>query len=129
MAVEQDRVAHGDVYRLLLMQRVGKEYGPLYDTVAQIIAVVMGVAVFLVVERGVGRDGIIIYTRSVHPKCAVRPEQLDGVALTQVERVFHRLLLTGTDDDMVEIAAVTVPYDRIGGVGHTMPFAFPCAVE
>ena len=30
---------------------------------------------------------------------------------------------------MVVVAAVAVPYDRVGGVRYTMPLVFPCAVE
>ena len=48
--------------------------------------------------------------------------------MTEIEGVQGRLVLTRTNDDVVEIGAVAVPNDGIVVVVHPRPFTFPCTM-
>ena len=113
------------MYISVLVQRVSREDQPVYDAVADVTAIVVPTVVVCIVEYRVGLDGILIQARSVEPFVAVRPQELNGVTLTEIEGVQGRLVLTRTNDDVVEIGAVAVPNDGVVVVVHTRPFTFP----
>ena len=101
----------------------------MYNAVAQVLTVIVEIAVLLVHERGIGLDGVLVQTRLLEPFVFPRPQQLNRVALTQQEGVGRYLVLFRTDDDVVEVGAVAVVNDRIIAVLHTVPFALPCVFE
>ena len=115
----------------VFVDRIQHEHGPLDDTVAQIAVVevypVMGVV--HVGKGGIGLQRVGISTFLLEPGIFVWPEQLNRVALTQIERVACDVLEGRTDDDVMEIAVVAVPYNGIGRVLDACPFAFPCVFE
>ena len=59
----------------------------------------------------------------------MRPEQLNRVALTDAVVVLWNMCLVRTNDNMVEMTAVAVIYDRIFCERNTMPFTLPFAAE
>ena len=113
----------------VLMNGIQHEDGPFDDTVAEEVLVIMGRSVGLVHECRVGLHGVAVNTLGINPILFIRPEELNGVALTEIEGILCRNILFRTNDDMMVITAVAVPYDGIFRIGNTFPLAFPFSME
>ena len=113
----------------VLMNGIQHEDGPFDDTVAEEVLVIMHRSVGLIHKCRVGLHGVAVNTLGVNPCLLVRPEELNGVALTEIERILCRNILFRTNDDMMVITAVAVPYDGIFRIGNTFPLAFPFSME
>ena len=83
---------------------------------------------FDVLERIDVRYRVINDGIGLHPNRVVRPERLNGVASTDAVLHFRYRLLTRTNDNMMEILMVAIPYDSVCCVLDTRPFAFPFTV-
>ena len=91
----------------VFVYRVKHEYGPLNDTVAQVVLCVAFRLVSLVRNARISGEGIVIYTLFLNPCVFVWPEQLNRVALTQIEGVLRHFPYR-FNDYTVEQTAVAV---------------------
>ena len=96
----------------IFVNRIQHVYCPLDDTVAHVILLVVLRLMRLVSNRRICRQGIVINTLAMNPIFFMRPEELNGVALTQIECVFGDLAKR-FNNDMMREGTIAVVDDRI----------------
>ena len=101
--------------------------GPYRDTVARVCAFIMYISVSThVLKRTEVRYCVVDDCITLDPYRIVWPERLYRVSGT--DRILsrrQRFCLVRTNNDMMEITMVTIPYDGVFIVFHTMPFTLP----
>ena len=109
---------------VILRQHLDKPAG--YTVTSVSIALVRD-TVYRIGPDRIHRTVLFIYRVVTEPGRIIRPEELKRIFRTEEESLLRNNLLIRTTDDMMEIAMIAIPYDRIFGVIYTVPFAFPFA--
>ena len=100
---------------------------PAGHTVAGVGVILVRNSVCRICPCRIHRTMLFIDCVVIEPGCIVRPEELQRVIVTEIDRIFRYHFLARTADDMMEIAMIAIPYDRIFGIIYTVPFTFPFA--
>ena len=111
---------------IMYVEGIGVAYFPCYDTITFVSAVVMDDRMmFGILPSRDGDDGVGVVTRLFDPCVFVRPEELNGVTLTETVLVHRDVRLVRTHDDVQRIHFTAVIDDGVVGYLHTDPFALP----
>ena len=125
--VEDIGLTLADMLVEMVVNRIRNVEGPDGNTIARVRTFIMYISVSThVLKRTEGRYRIVDHRITLDPNRVVGPERLYRITLT--DRILYRRQRFGlvrTNDDMVEIAMVAIPYDGVVIIIHTMPFVLP----